>query len=113
MLLATFQIITNLQGSVVVFTSYSSWTYDDPENDYYCHKTPMLFAFILLLIKWLLVPAIMVRYRLIRNCWWLVFIEFHNFDNSRLLAAFLLSAAQSKLKLCQRDDGDDCKIVRF
>ena len=62
MLLATFQIITNLQGSVVVFTSYSSWTYDDPGNDYYCHKTPMLFAFILLLIKWLLVPAIMVRY---------------------------------------------------
>ena len=46
---------------MVVFTSYSSWTYDEPESEYYCHKTPMLFAFILLLIKWLLIPAIMVR----------------------------------------------------
>ena len=53
--------IINMKGSVVVFTTYSSWTYSDPESEYYCHKTPMLFAFILLLIKWLLVPAIMVR----------------------------------------------------
>ena len=104
-MVATFQTITNLQGSVVVFTSYSSWTYDDPGNDYYCHKTPMLFAFILLLIKWLLVPAIMVSYDLRYPT-----AGFDNFDNSRLLAASLLSAAQSKLKLCQRDD---CKIVRL
>ena len=53
--------LDNMQGSVVVFTTYSSWTYSDPESEYYCHKTPMVFAFILLLIKWLLVPAIMVR----------------------------------------------------
>ena len=44
-------IKTCLQGSVVVFTSYSSWTYTDPASDYYCHKTPMVFAFVLLLIK--------------------------------------------------------------
>ena len=36
---------------MVVFTSYSSWTYTDPASDYYCHKTPMVFAFVLLLIK--------------------------------------------------------------
>ena len=68
--------ICDSQGSVVVFTSYSSWTFTDPASEYYfhksvmmmmmiigeyyCHKTPMLFAFILLLIKWLLVPTIMV-----------------------------------------------------
>ena len=56
-----FNLFINMKGSVVVFTTYSSWTSSDPESEYYCHKTPMLFAFILLLIKWLLVPAIMVR----------------------------------------------------
>ena len=67
--------ICDSKGSVVVFTSYSSWTFTDPASEYYCHKTvmmmmiigeyychktPMLFAFILLLIKWLIVPTIMV-----------------------------------------------------
>ena len=85
-----------MKGSVVVFTTYSSWTYSDPESEYYCHKTPMLFAFILLLIKWLLVPTIMVR-----SC---NLSELHNSDIFRSLAASRLSAVQSKLKLCQRDD---------
>ena len=48
------------QGSIVVFSNYSSWSYTDHESEYYCHKTPMLFAFILLLIKWLLIPVILI-----------------------------------------------------
>ena len=48
------------QGSVVVFSNYSSWTYTDHSSPDFCEKTPMVFAFTLLLIKWLLIPAILV-----------------------------------------------------
>ena len=47
-----------MQGSVVVFGSWGSWTYDyqefltDKEVLNYCAYTPMMFAFIILLIKW-------------------------------------------------------------
>jgi len=49
-------------GSVVVFGNYSKWTYDvtDEGNDGYCHYTPMMFAFVLLIIKWTLVPVMFV-----------------------------------------------------
>ena len=50
----------SLQGSVVVFSNYSSWTGEDPQSVHYCHPTPMLFAFCLLLVKWLLLPAILL-----------------------------------------------------
>merc|ERR1712173_44262 len=53
-------VVVVIWGSVVVFTNYASWTYEEPSSDSFCHKTPMLFAFILLLIKWLLIPAICV-----------------------------------------------------
>lgn len=53
-------VIVVIWGSIVVFTNYASWTYTDPGSSTFCHKTPMLFAFILLLIKWLLIPAIFV-----------------------------------------------------
>ena len=45
---------------MVVFYNYSSWTYTDHTSDNFCEKTPMVFAFTLLLIKWLMIPAIIV-----------------------------------------------------
>ena len=45
---------------MVVFSNYSSWTYTDPSSEDYCQKTPMVFAFTLLLIKWLLIPTIVM-----------------------------------------------------
>ena len=45
---------------MVVFYNYSSWTYTDHRSDNFCEKTPMVFAFTLLLIKWLMIPAIIV-----------------------------------------------------
>jgi len=53
-------VVVIIWGSIVVFSNYSSWSYTDHESEYYCHKTPMLFAFILLLIKWLLIPVILI-----------------------------------------------------
>ena len=47
-----------LQGSVVVFGAWSSWTPDyaeyaaQPGVYNYCDHTPMLFAFVILLLKW-------------------------------------------------------------
>ena len=57
---AKFSLIPLWQGSVVVFSNYSSWTYTDHSSDNFCEKTPMVFAFSLLLIKWLLLPAILI-----------------------------------------------------
>ena len=45
---------------MVVFFNYSSWTYTDHTSNDFCEKTPMVFAFTLLLIKWLMIPAIIV-----------------------------------------------------
>ena len=53
-------LIVVIWGSVVVFSNYSSWTFTDPTSEDFCEKTPMVFAFTLLLIKWLLIPAILV-----------------------------------------------------
>ena len=53
------KIVSNhCQGSVVVFGAWSSWTddYDEyaaqPEIFNYCANTPMMFAFVILLLKW-------------------------------------------------------------
>ena len=46
------------QGSVVVFGAWASWTDDydeyvaDPENKNYCAYEPMMYAFVILIIKW-------------------------------------------------------------
>ena len=53
-------LIVVIWGSVVVFYNYSSWTYTDPSSEDFCEKTPMVFAFTLLLIKWLMIPAIVI-----------------------------------------------------
>merc|ERR1711910_206748 len=49
-------------GSVVVFGAWATWTYnwdeaqEDPELNY-CMYTPMMTAFVLLLIKWVMIPV--------------------------------------------------------
>jgi len=53
-------------GSVVVLGSWSTWTDDitkynaDPTNLNYCAATPMKFAFVLLVLKWVLIPLLMI-----------------------------------------------------
>ena len=50
------------QGSVVVFGAYSTWTYDEADvaKEEYCAYTPYMTAFIILLLKWILVPAMII-----------------------------------------------------
>jgi hypothetical protein len=38
-------------GSVVVFGSYGSWTYEDPNSSQFCHPVPFTFAFVIILIS--------------------------------------------------------------
>merc|ERR1719206_711910 len=51
-------------GSVIVFGAWSSWTDDyqlysaNPDSYNYCQYEPMMFAFCILIIKWVLVPLI-------------------------------------------------------
>ena len=51
-------------GSVLVFGAWASWTSDydayktHPEELNFCEYTPMMTAFIILLLRWVLVPAI-------------------------------------------------------
>ena len=41
-----------LQGSVVVFGSWPNWTSEDMTSADYCMDTPMLFAFVLQIVRW-------------------------------------------------------------
>jgi len=51
--LAQFGII--IWGSVVVFGQYSTWNSDDIFSDDYCAQTPFMFAFVTLILDWILV----------------------------------------------------------
>jgi len=53
------EIVVVIWGSVVVFENYADWTYDktDEGKDGYCHYNPMMFAFVILIIKWILMPV--------------------------------------------------------
>ena len=60
-----FSFVVTIWGSIVVFSSYSSWTYKKPgddqipdENLLYCPYTPFMFAFVLLILEWVLAPAV-------------------------------------------------------
>merc|ERR1712045_860491 len=50
-------------GSVVVFGAYSTWVSDwdeykkEPENHNFCEYTPMMTAFVILILKWVLIPV--------------------------------------------------------
>ena len=40
------------QGSVVVFGAYSTWTYEEPVDETFCDYTCFMFAFVLLILRW-------------------------------------------------------------
>ena len=51
------EIAMIIWGSVVVFGAWASWTgdiekYENMDDFNYCKSTPMIFAFTILLIKW-------------------------------------------------------------
>ena len=56
MIIVDFAMI--IWGSVVVFGAWATWTgdmekYDENTDDFnYCKSTPMIFAFTILIIKW-------------------------------------------------------------
>ena len=49
-------------GSVVVFGAWANWTdnfedfKDDPEKFNFCERTPMMTAFVILILKWVICP---------------------------------------------------------
>merc|ERR1711971_308644 len=47
-------------GSVVVFGPYSEWVFEEPDksNDNYCEYTPFMFAFVVLILQWVLIPCL-------------------------------------------------------
>ena len=53
-------------GSVVVFGPYAEWTDDVAKRNIpddgmeYCHYTPFMFAFVLLIIRWVLIALVPV-----------------------------------------------------
>lgn len=53
------------QGSVVVFGAYQAWTNLDLDKDManpnYCPKTPMLFAFVYLILTWVCTTSTFFR----------------------------------------------------
>jgi len=55
------EIVVLIWGSVVVFGNYADWIYEKAEGavnpEGYCDYTPMMFAFVILIIKWVLMPA--------------------------------------------------------
>lgn len=52
--------VTLIWGSVVVFGSWPNWTEDDMTSEDYCKATPMLFAFVLQIVRWCLVGIISI-----------------------------------------------------
>ena len=55
MIIVDFAMI--IWGSVVVFGAWASWTgdiekYENMDDFNYCKSTPMIFAFTILIIKW-------------------------------------------------------------
>jgi len=68
-LIGLVQFCIFLWGTIIVFGYYSTWSYDidsvtntsDGEDKiYYCNYTPYMFAFVLLILKWVLLPCILV-----------------------------------------------------
>lgn len=62
-LITLVQFCIFIWGTIVVFGYYSSWSYNKIEagldiEKYYCAYTPYMFAFVLLIITWVLLPFI-------------------------------------------------------
>jgi len=47
-------------GSVVVFGPDSEWRYENEFSDYYCEYTPFMFAFVMLILEWILIPVLVL-----------------------------------------------------
>jgi len=56
------ELILLIWGSVVVLGSYATWTDERPvaAEMIYCEYTPMMFAFVLIVLKWVLIPLMCV-----------------------------------------------------
>ena len=68
-LASLFGFGVTIWGSIVVFGAYSTWTYTKDnegsgngntsgDDDDYCPYTPFMFAFVLLILEWILRPLI-------------------------------------------------------
>ena len=57
-LLTQFSLL--IWGSVVIFSEYSTWTYDsnDTQKNTYCNYTPYVMAFVYLILSWCLMPLL-------------------------------------------------------
>ena len=55
------QFGVQIWASVVVFGAYSTWEYDDKSSENFCEYTPYMFAFVILIIKWV-APEIIWSY---------------------------------------------------
>jgi|ERR1711909_7839 len=55
-------IVLLFWGSVVVFGAYSAWKYDgdDVLDPQYCHYTPFMTAFVILILNWIMLPFLIV-----------------------------------------------------
>jgi len=54
------EVIVLIWGSVVVFGNYADWVTEPLDAETYCHNTPMMFAFVLLVVRWVLMALIPV-----------------------------------------------------
>ena len=48
------QFGVQIWASVVVFGAYKTWEYEDNSSENFCEYTPYMFAFVILIIKWVL-----------------------------------------------------------
>ena len=53
-LMGIVNLIVTVCGSIVVFSAYTYWSYakEDAGEPQYCPYTPMVFAFVILIIQW-------------------------------------------------------------
>jgi len=55
--LAISSLVILIWGSVVVFGAYGEWQDGgDKLSPQYCHKTPFMTAFVILILQWVMVP---------------------------------------------------------
>jgi len=59
--IAISSIVILIWGSVVVFGAYAGWKDDgDVLDPLYCHKTPFMTAFVILILQWVMLPFLIV-----------------------------------------------------
>jgi len=60
-LMAAVNLIITIWGSVVVFGAYRFWSYDEADagKAHYCPYSPMIIAFVILIINWIMIPLML------------------------------------------------------